>query len=366
MSRRIRRPAWALALAALFAALAAGAGSRSARSSEGSSTEAGTEASSRGLLDRLAPTPASPNSGTGGELVVHFYDVAQGLAALVDFPGGHHLLLDTGDSAHRSGCGDVCGVSEHHLLDRLRADLAGAPIDVLWITHPHSDHVGAAADVLDAFRVGLLVDNGRDAHKPEVARAHRAAEAHGVPVRTVTPDNPAWPGPSFAGVTVHPVVPPRWPAGCSHDENECSIGLRIDFCASSVLLTGDAEHAEEAAFDGLSPVTLLQVAHHGSATSTSPAFLSRTHPRYAVVSAGHPNEGLNATYCLPRALVVQRLTRVLGGAGVGTLLAFDGDRCDSATPADWITVPTSDRLWATERDGDVVLSTRGDGVFQRR
>jgi hypothetical protein len=142
--------------------------------------------------------------------------------------------------------------------------------------------------------------------------------------------------------------------------------LRIDFAASSVLLTGDAEHAEEAALEGLSPVTLLQVAHHGSATSTSPAFLSRTHPRYAVVSAGHPNEGLNATYCLPRALVVQRLTRVLGGAGVSTLQAFDGDRCDTATPADWISVPTSDRLWATERDGDVVLTTRGDGAFLRR
>ena len=84
-------------------------------------------------------------------------------------------------------------------------------------------------------------------------------------------------------------------------------------------------------------------------------------PRYAVISVGRPGEGLNAGYCLPRALVVQRLTRVLGGGGAETLQAFDGDRCDGSGPADWIPVPTSDRLWATDRDGDVVLSTTGDG-----
>jgi competence protein ComEC len=80
---------------------------------------------------------------------------------------------------------------------------------------------------------------------------------------------------------------------------------------------------------------------------------------------GRPGEGLNAGYCLPRALVVQRLVRVLGGAGLGTLQAFDGDRCDAAGPSDWVAVPTSDRLWATDRDGDVVLTTRGDGTFER-
>ena len=36
------------------------------------------------------------------------------------------------------------------------------------------------------------------------------------------------------------------------------------------------------------------------------------------------------------------------------------------TGVDFVAVPTSDRLWATERDGDVVLVTTGDGVFRRR
>jgi competence protein ComEC len=365
VKRRSRRRALAVSgLLALVAPLAAiGAATSVAARAQPSSPHAARAATAP------APVAASDSGaacGAGNVLRAHFYDVGQGLAALVDLPDGHHVLVDTGDSAGRRGCGDACASSEQHLLDRLRADLAGAPIDVLWITHPHSDHVGAAADVLGAFPVRLFVDNGRDPRKPEVARARRAAQEHGVPIRTVDPESTGWPGPAFAGATLTPMVPPQWPHACAHDENECSIGLRVDFCASSVLLTGDAEHAEEATLDGLAPVTLLQVAHHGSATSSSPAFLSKTRPKYAVISVGRPNEGLNTTYCLPRALVVQRLTRVLGGAGLRSLQAFDGDRCDAAGPSDWIAVPTSDHLWATDRDGDVVLTTSGDGTFSRQ
>jgi hypothetical protein len=53
-------------------------------------------------------------------------------------------------------------------------------------------------------------------------------------------------------------------------------------------------------------------------------------------------------------------SRVLGGRPSSALEAFDGERCDRAMPSDWVSVPTSDRLWATERDGDVVLVTAGD------
>ncbi|MDP9002015.1 MAG: hypothetical protein M3O46_18125 [Myxococcota bacterium] len=67
----------------------------------------------------------------------------------------------------------------------------------------------------------------------------------------------------------------------------------------------------------------------------------------------------------PRRVGCAECARVLGGRASGALEAFDGDRCDRAVGADWVAVPTSDRLWATERDRDVMLSTAGDGVFVR-
>ncbi len=295
----------------------------------------------------------------------HFYDVGQALAVLVDLPDGRHVLVDAGESPARPGCGDVCASANRHLLERLGADLGGAPIDLVWITHPHSDHIGGAPEVLESFRVGLYVDNGRDRTKAEVRRAHRAAEERGTEVRHIGPGSMAPPLAESADVKLTPIVPPEWPRACSEDANECSIGLRIDFRGSSILFLGDAEHDEEAMLDPGGPVTLLQVAHHGSATSTTPGFLTKARPRYAVISAGPPGWGYNATFCHPRAIVVKRLTRLLGGPGSRTLLAFDGDRCEATDPTDWVDVATSDRLWATERDGDVVLGTTGDGVFTK-
>ena len=61
-------------------------------------------------------------------------------------------------------------------------------------------------------------------------------------------------------------------------------------------------------------MTLLQVGHHAATSSSRPTFLARAAPRYAVISAGKPDEGLNRDYCHPRAAIVERLTRVLGGA----------------------------------------------------
>jgi competence protein ComEC len=298
-------------------------------------------------------------------MTIHFYDVGQGLAALVDLPGGLHVLVDTGDRPGRPGCGESCERASRHLLSKLREDLGGAPVDLLWITHRHSDHIGGAEEIFAALAVRAYVDNGRDASNPEVRRVRRAAEEHGSTVGVVDPAHVELPLAHLPGVRFTPIVPARWPPSCAHDPNECSIALRIDFGASSVLFTGDAEHEEEAMLDPLGPVTLLQVGHHGSETSSSPRFLSRAKPRYAVISAGKPGEGLNREYCHPRAGIVERLTRVLGGPSNRTLEAFDGERCDRAEPSDWIAVTASDALWATERDGDVVLTTAGDGAFHR-
>jgi competence protein ComEC len=303
--------------------------------------------------------------GSTGEMAIHFYDVGEGLAALVALPDGRHVLVDAGDNPRRAGCGPACEESHAHLLAKLREDLRGAPIDLLWVTHQHSDHIGGVPEIVDAFPVRAYVDNGRDLDAPDVRRAHRAAQARGVPVVRVDPGHRSAPLPSSPGVALTPILPPEWPPSCDHDPNDCSIALRVDYCASSALFTGDAEHAEERALEVDAPVTLLQVAHHGSDSSTSPAILARARPRYAVISAGRRGEGMNREYCLPRAIVVRRLTRALGGPGRASIEAFDGERCDRATAADWVEIPASDRLWDTARDGDVVLGTRGDGAFRR-
>jgi hypothetical protein len=87
-----------------------------------------------------------------------------------------------------------------------------------------------------------------------------------------------------------------------------------------------------------------------------------------VISSGLPGEGTNLTYCDPRAETVRALTIQLCGAGQGTIRAFPaGTSCKTVPPSlRWLDEPASDRLWATSRDGGVVLVTTGDGAFSAR
>jgi len=92
-----------------------------------------------------------------------------------------------------------------------------------------------------------------------------------------------------------------------------------------------------------------------------------------VISAGAAGEGTNRTYCHPFASTVEHLTAALGGAGAATVHAFESRRtgapdikCKGSSDADWVDVPASDQLWATVRDGDVVLTTTGNGTFEKQ
>lgn len=296
---------------------------------------------------------------------VHFYMVEQGLSALIDLPDGRHVLVDAGAAIDAPGCGyAACKIAHEHLVSMLERDLAGKPIDLLWITHQHQDHIGGAADLINHFTVKQMVDNGRDLAVPQVVAAHAAAQARHTTLSTVDPVHLAAPLASTKALRLRAMVPSKFVQGCNSDENMCSIGLRVDYCNSSVLFTGDAELQEEALLDPMGPATLLQLGHHGSDTSSGAPFLAKVQPKMAVISAGRPGFGMNRSYCHPRASTIQRVTELLGGPGSKTISGFDASvSCIAAPPSTWIAVPASDRLFATERDGDLVFTTSGDGTF---
>lgn len=312
---------------------------------------------------------APAGCGNNSKLKVHFYSVSQALSALVDLPNGMHVLVDTGDMANRPGCGAPCKTAHEHLMTSLNTDLGGAPIDLLWITHQHSDHIGGAIDVVNKLNVKHYVDNGLSLNVSEISNTHGALQARGVAVDTVSPGHTSVPLSNTGDVKLTAIVPssflPICTAATKDDRNQCSIMLRVDYCNSSILFTGDEETEEEALFSQIGHADLLQVGHHGSKTSSGASFVSALTPKYAVISAGRPDEGENAGYCHPSRSTVEHLTTALGGAGTRKLSAFDGQTCKHGVShlSQFVDVPASDKLWATERDGDVVLSTTGDGTF---
>lgn len=304
-------------------------------------------------------------------MTVTFYDAGQALAALVTLPDERRILVDTGESPTRPGCGSAaCGAWNSRVVEGIMSDLDGDLVDLLWITHQHSDHHGGLPWLSgnESFRVAHYVDNGTRDTTDGVRLARTAATKAGATLHVVDPENVSVPIPDAADVEITPVVPPdQWPVfNCDSRQNECSIGLRIEYCESTILFTGDAEHLAERAWP-VGDVNLLQVGHHGSDTSSTEEFIERLQPEYAVISSAKRDEGTNRTYCHPILSTVQRLTDATGGPGSRKVEVYDASvrKCRNQTAGDWKRIAISDRLWITAFDGEVTLVTTGDGLFER-
>jgi competence ComEA-like helix-hairpin-helix protein len=79
------------------------------------------------------------------------------------------------------------------------------------------------------------------------------------------------------------------------DENDNSIGIRVQYGSVSVLLTGDSQAHERAFWEATCPdlirsCTVLKLAHHGSRNGTDTRWLGIVRPKFAVASLGHGNE----------------------------------------------------------------------------
>ena len=216
-----------------------------------------------------------------GLLHVSTLDIGQGDAILVETPAGRTMLIDGGPDPELT-------------LRRLGANLPfhGRRIDLLVLSHPHQDHVAGLIDVLDRYRVGLLLHAGIGFENAAYDRLLADADEAGVAVRLARAGNRL----ALDGATSLEILFPSDADAASPlpegDINNGSVVLLLRHGGFRALLTGDAEAPVEQLLlgrGGLEPVDLLKVGHHGSATSTTPAWLAALRPSVAVISSGDGN-----------------------------------------------------------------------------
>jgi len=222
-----------------------------------------------------AQTPNPPLTPPTENVTVHFIDVGQGDAIFVDTPA-LDMLVDGGSRA----AGET-------VVDYLQ-ELDVTRIDIVVATHPHADHIGGLITVLSEYNVSqipLVVDSGYEA--TTVTYQDYITSVGQRTFQTVARGDILTLDESVYVTILNPTSPLEF-----DDANDNSIVLILQVYNVTFLLTGDSEAMSEASIQAAGfdlRCTILKVGHHGSRTSTSPAYLEAIDPDVAVISVGEGN-----------------------------------------------------------------------------
>jgi competence protein ComEC len=251
------------------------------------------------ILAAVAIVLPRPVDHPRNALLVEAIDVGQGDSILLITPDGKTLLVDGGGF----GGGPHQAPQDFDIGEEVVSEVLWSRgirhLDAVALTHAHSDHMGGLPAVLRNFHPDELWVGNNPRYGPYEELLNEAANLH-VRVRALRAGNAL----SFGATQVAVLAPfASYHPGPTPSNND-SLVLHMAYGATSVMLEGDAESPTENAMlaeSGLQS-TLLKVGHHGSITSTRPAFLARVAPQWAVISCGLRNR-----YGHPRQEVLQEL-----------------------------------------------------------
>lgn len=255
----------------------------------------GSAAGAFGLI-ALILVLAYPKTPSTGRFVMTALDVGHGDAISLSLPEGQTVLVDGGGIPFASldtGENVVLPFLLHRSIRRL---------DVVVITHADFDHIGGLLSLVEEIPIGEIWGGSSGWDRRAYCALRQSATRRNIPFRRLrTGETFSWGGLRWEILAAGGVTS----ASRGRSTNDQSVVLRITYGRSRVLLTGDAERALEGYLLGQPEklrADVLKIAHHGSKSSTTPAFLVAVDPSFAVVSARR-----RTSWRIPSPRVVHRL-----------------------------------------------------------
>ncbi|MEA4895137.1 MAG: MBL fold metallo-hydrolase [Oscillospiraceae bacterium] len=216
-------------------------------------------------------TTVGYSNGTG-YLIVHFIDVGQGDSEFIELPSGKTMLIDAGESEYGNT-----------VVNYIK-NLGYSKIDYLVATHPHADHIGGMAKVVQSFSIGSIYMPFATTTTQTYSYLLSAIKSAGLTVTTAKAGVNMF---NSNGLTADIIAP----VGTGYDDlNNYSAVIKLTYKNNFFLFMGDAEELSEKEITTSVKADVLKVGHHGSNSSTGQAFLGKVNPKYAVISVGEGND----------------------------------------------------------------------------
>jgi competence protein ComEC len=257
------------------------------------------------------------------DLRLTFIDVGHGDSILIEFPAGKRMLIDGGGLYE-----DRFDIGKNIIAPLLWKKKIRR-IDILVLTHPDPDHLKGLNFIASQFSIGQFWDNGTQTDSEPYLRLKKTLEEKKIKALSFNEESPPQ---IINGVEISVLNPPVLNRKDQNlrDLNNSSLVMKLRFKKVSVLLTGDiGKEAEGRILRQGHPLKadILKIPHHGSSSSSSPLFLERIKPTYAILSVGERNIGR-----LPHPEVLKRYGQL------------------------------GSRVLRTDKHGAVTVITDGDGV----
>ncbi len=255
------------------------------------------------------------NNNQPKNIYVHYIDVGQGDSILVQV-NNKNLLIDAGPK------------SDKNKLLKYLSSLNINKFDYVIATHPHEDHIGNMADVINNYNISAFYAPKVESTTKTFEKMVEALKAKSLKINVLKKGTDTIDLGENTKVTVFSPTEDYY-----ENLNNYSPVIKIEYGKTSFLFTGDAEKDVEKEIISTNEdisADVLKVGHHGSSTSTSMDFINKVNPSIGVISVGKDN-----TYNHPNDDTIKRLTQ------------------------------NKVKIYRTDKDGTVVIASDGSNLTKK-
>ena len=219
---------------------------------------------------------------------IYFLDVGQGDASVIISSSGQVAMIDSGPN-------------EKLILNHLK-NLNISHIDLLIATHAHADHITGMDKIIAKYKPRAFMDPGIPHTSLTYIRMINAIEKYNIKYYQSTARK------IQLGLMNFSVLPSASPKIYVSEFNNNSVVIKLEYKNFSCLYTGDIERGRENQLVKISSSNLesdiIKIPHHGSSTSSIPAFIKKVNPKVAIISCGQNNR-----YGHPNIKTLERLEK---------------------------------------------------------